>query len=455
MSLLQQLLKIKQPATLPNEQAAGGAVRSDTERGMRTTPENQLKYLYRQLWVDPDLRQAILDVRNADRLDGRVKRVHSRIARDIIKGGLLLQQATENKTLASEWQDFGKRLQLDRREKLKSDARGFVMEGNLPLQWVMDSQFNVIAGVRMPSETMLPNVNEHGRFKDVRKAYVQFDLTTGTERASFALWQLTMARFDPDNFDDMGALGRPLLDASRTTWQKLRMTEEDLVIRRRVRSPLRIAHTLEGATTEQLGDYRDQVEKDQKEAIITDYYLNKKGGLVAVQGDANLDHIKDISLLLDAFFSGTPVPKGLMGYTEGLARDVLEDMKRDYYEEIDDLQDTLAFLYEAAFRLQLLLKGINPDAEDFCIAFAERRTETPNQAADRALKLQALGLPFGMLWEELGYNAAYVRERIDWERNNFDPYPDTGGTAPAGNGKVSITPGNARKGESGTAIRNR
>src|SRR5882672_12105730 len=185
MTLLQRMFKIKPPATLPNEQAS--IANRGSEIGVRATPENELKYMYRQMWVDPDLRQAILDVREADRLDGRVKRVHSRIARDVIKGGLLLQQATENKTLAKEWQAFGKRLQLDRREKLKSDARGFVMEGNLPMQWVMDKQFNVIAGVRMPSETILPNVNQHGQFKDVARAYSQFDILTGAVRADFAL----------------------------------------------------------------------------------------------------------------------------------------------------------------------------------------------------------------------------------------------------------------------------
>jgi len=55
------------------------------------------------------------------------------------------------------------------------------------------------------------------------------------------------------------------------------------------------------------------------------------------------------------------------------------------------LQDTLAYGYEHAFHIDLLLKGINPLDADFTICYAERRTETPNQAADRALKLQRAG----------------------------------------------------------------
>ncbi|WP_457825342.1 hypothetical protein, partial [Staphylococcus aureus] len=85
-------------------------------------------------------------------------------------------------------------------------------------------------------------------------------------------------------------------------------------------------------------------------------------------------------------------------------RDILQDLKGDYFDEIDSLQDTIAFAYEFTFRLQLLLKGIVLGDDEIKVKFAERRTETPNQAADRALKLQALGIPSDMLWEELGFD---------------------------------------------------
>lgn len=455
MGLLQTLFGIKPAAPLPNEQAviSGPTGMTDSERGIRATPENQLKYLYRVMWVDPDTRQAIIDIREMDRLDPRVKHIHSRVARDVVRGGLVMQQAEEDEELSTLWEEFSARLQLDRPEKLKSDARGLLMEGNLFGQVVLDKDLNVAAMVRMPAETILPNVDQSGRFKDVTKAYIQFEVTTGLQLANFALWQMTLARLDPDNYDDMGALGRPFLDASRTAWRKLTMTEEDLVIRRRVRAPLRLAHVLEGGSKEELTTYRAEVEKDQHE-ITTDYYLNKKGAVTAIQGDSNLDHIKDVVHLLDCFFTGSPLPKALMGYTDGLARDIMADLKGDYFDEIDDLQDTLAFVYEQAFRLQLLLKGLNPDDYDFCVRFGERRTETPNQTADRALKLQALGLPQGLVWEEMGYDASYVRKRKEYEIKNFDPYPDPNLITPAGGTRVSVTPGNQRKGESGTAISN-
>ena len=266
---------------------------------------------------------------------------------------------------------------------------------------------------------------------------------------------MAMARLDPDNFDDMGAMGRPFLDACATKWRQLVMTEEDLVIRRRMRAPLRLAHVMEGATPEDLKAYRKDVEAEQGQ-ITTDYYLNKKGAVTAVQGDAKLSEIEDVTHLLDTFYAGSPAPKGLFGYTGNLQRDILEDLKRDYYDEVDALQDSLVSSYEIALRMHLLFKGIDPAPGEFTIRFAQRRTETPNQVADLALKYVALGLPDDMVFADMGLDPEYVRaKRIEQAQRN-DPYPprpnvsDTG--APGAN--VSITPGNARKGESGTTISN-
>lgn len=431
----------------------GEEPRPTSELGLRATPEEITRRIYSQMQVDYGLRATILDIRHMDRADGQVKRIHRKVARDTVKGGLVLQQADADETIAREWKSFQRRLQLDRVEKLKSDAQGLVMEGNVPFQMVIDDQRNVVAMVRMPTETIRPNVGANGRFVDPTQAYIQFDMLAGKEIARFALWQLLLLRFDPDNFDDYGCLGRPFLDASRTTWRKLNMVNEDLVLRRRMRAPLRMAHALEGASEDDLNAYRAKVEQDQAHGVVTDYYLNKKGGVTAIQGDAKLDEIGDIAYLMDTFFSGAPLPKGLMGHIDGMARDILEDLKRDYYDEIDVLQDTLAYGYAQAFRLQLLLRGLNPDDFNYTIQFAERRTETPTQTTDRALKLKAMGLPEGMCWEELGLDAAVVQKRREWEREHLDPYPHDD-PMPSATKPVKITPGNGRKGESATSVGN-
>lgn len=461
MSIKQRIARLLRLGPLPADAlqtaSAGqvGYLGPTTERGARITSEEAMRRQYRlQFWVDTELRAMIQDIREMDRLDPRVKKVHSRTARHAVKGGLIMEAPGAPAHLRRRWRAFHRRMQLCEQGKLESDARGLLMEGNLAMQWLVDNARQVVGGVRMPIETIVPMVDDSGRITDPAHAYEQRDLMRGSTQARFAAWQLTLKRLDPSNYDDQGALGRPYLDATRTTWRKLTMTEEDLVIRRRERAPMRTAHVLEGATKEDIDDYQRRIEEDQKE-ITTNYFLNRRGGVTALQGDANLDQIKDIALLLDAFFSGAPAPKGLFGYPDGLNRDILEDLKRDYYDELDALQDTLANAYSAGFRLQLLLDGLNPDTWDWQIRFLERRTETPNQAADRALKLQALGASQDTALRTAGLDPAAERKKLEREADETDPYPRPDQAGNRGAPTVKVTPGNGRKGDSATTIATR
>ena len=432
------------------------------ERGDRLASDDAMARLYSKMWIDTERRAMVKQMRTMDRTDGRVKQIHSRVARDCIRGGMVLQvnELASSETLKKEWELFKGRLQLDNREKLKSDARGLVMEGNLPLQLVVNDVREVVAAIRMPSDTINPIVDMGGRFKDAAKAYEQRDVMTAQVLASWPAWQMPMCRLDPDNYDDMGSMGRPFLDACATTWQKLMMTEEDLVIRRRMRAPLRLAHVLEGADDVAMAAYRKTTE-NEKGDITTDFYLNRKGGVSAVQGDAGMSDMADVVHLLDTFYAGSPAPKALFGYTNGLSRDILQDLKNDYYDEVDGLQDALATGYAIAFRIHLLFKGIDPATDEFTLRFATRRTETPNQVADLALKYVALGLPDDMVYADMGLDPDYVRQKKTEQVKRNDPYPPAGGGGePTGKpgdkpaAKVSITPGNAPRGESATSIGN-
>lgn len=434
------------------------------ERGDRLPSDEAMRRAMKtQMFVDYDRRALVATIRDMDQKDGRVKMVHARMAADVIRGGLVMQTASE--TLRREWVAFEARLQLNNWEKIKSDCRGLVMEGNLPLQLVLDDSARVASAIRMPSETITPMVTLGGRFKNPGEAFVQRDVMTGKVLASFAAWQMALGRLDPDNWDDLGSMGRPMLDGCASVWRKLVMTEEDLVIRRRVRAPLRLAHILEGADDTQLQDYRKTTEGEKGE-ITTDFYMNRKGGVQAIQGDATLGDIGDVAHLLSTFFAGTPVPKALMGYADGTARDVLEDMKRQYYDYVDGLQDAQGGVYAFAFRIHLLLQGVDPEPDAFYLRFATRRTESANQVADLALKWMALGLPDEWIQSEMGLDPQKIRAMKIKQAQSNDPYPNplkigpdgmgqgtAQGSAGSGTGsRVSVTPGNAPKGESATAV---
>lgn len=446
MGLLARISQVFRPG---DSDSASIAVQNTTQGGTTSqTPPSEARY-QDLIALDYSRIATVKDLRIMDRTDPRVKKIHQRMASTTVKGGLGLRKTT-NRRIIREWERYKRRLQLDNPQKLLSDARGMVMEGNLALQWVFNAQQQIVKGVRMPSETLRPETDDLGQFKDPQKAWSQLDSATGEALAAFAQWQLSLGRLTPDNFDDLGSMGRPYLDAGREVWQQLKMTERDQVLRRHMRAPMRMSHVLEGADDNDIEDYKKRNQAQQGQ-ITSNFYSNKKGTVTAIQGDSNLSQIEDIVHLLDTFFTSGPGPRGLFGYADGLNRDVLEDLKRDYYEEIDAMQDIQASVYQQGFILQLLLAGINPDADDINIQFVERRTETANQAADRALKVQAVGGSRRTVWETAGLDPEEELSRRDFEAKSKDPYPEQDAIGP----KVSVTPGNQRKGESGTAIANK
>lgn len=431
-----------------------------TQKGSTVAAENAARRMYQDMQVDIDLKSTIMDIRRFDKIDGRVKKIHKRMARDCTKSGIRIKwNGKENARVNNIWNDLRDRLQWDKRQKLLSDARGCCMEGNLALQWVVQNG-HIVSSLRMPTETIIPQALANGQIKSTDAAYIQVDPINQKNIASFHYLQLSLVRLDPDNHDDFGSLGRPYLDSVRETLLKLRMTEEDMVIRRRTRAPQKLSHIVEGATEPELQDYEKRNAPKAGE-VKEDYYSNKPGSVTSIQGDANLDQVRDVMHLLDTFFSGGPAPKALFGYVEGLSRDVLEDLLKDYYEEIDGLQDTISYAYYEGMRLELMLNGLNPDAYDFSIVFSERQTSTQNQRADLALKHQALGIPQPMLWETIGYQPSTVLAKIKEQRIGNEPYPnmiddddETDEGAGKSKPKVSITPGNAPKKESATSITN-
>ena len=438
-----------------------------TELGRRGTELSQQKQRYGYDMPDFELAAVIAEVRAMDRAGGEIKRIHNKVAGSLTKGGLLMDNPKSDAELAKLWKGFTERTQLNKRLKLISDARGLIVTGSLPLQWVLDDKKTmVVRCIQMPTETIRPIVGVDGQFKDPKQAFAQYSAVDGKDLAFFARWQLDIARLDPDNFDDMGALGRPMLDAVRKKWRQVERSGDDMVIRRGTRAPMRTSHMLDGATTEQLAEYKKQVESEEG-VLTSNYYSNKKGAVEAVQGDENLDQIADVTLLMDSMYAGTPIPKGLLGYVDGLSRDVLQDMKNDFFEELDTLQDSLSEVYSFGFKLELLLNGINPDDKDFTIRFGERLTETLTQKTDRALKVMALGASRQSAWTIAGLDHDDELERLEDERANADAYPMIDGIPgvddelenaasdrPVKGQRISITPNQGGGTDSATNINN-
>lgn len=424
--------------------------------GSAIAPDQYWRNLWRKTWVDSSLYAVIRDIEKMDGPDGdpRVKKIHTTTAQYLASGGLTLFGAENSPNIQRAWQRFHKRVGLHILGKTFSDARQFLLSGNLPLEVVTQGN-EITALLALPAATVVPHTDDRGRISDPKKAYSQYDLANGIKQAEFSLGNLLLARYSPRNYDDKGAMGRPMLDSSRETWKRLTFAEKKLVERRASRASLRLAHVMEGATLEELNAYKLQIEADQYSGHDRDYYMNKKGAIQPISGDAQLSDIGDILHLMNIFFAAAPAPPGLFGWGQELSRDVLQELMAHFYAEVDTMQEMLATVYQEAFEIQLALSGIDPRAYDFEVEYIEPNTMSKAQRSDWALKLQALGMPRQTIIRAAGFSPADIQDLIKAEQSNPEAYApasaiqtNTGQVQP----KVTITPLAAGRGQSRTDI---
>lgn len=394
-----------------------------------------------------DIKSKIVEIEDLDANDGQIKELHLKMARMATRGGIRFIAKTQNDKMAEIANAWIKRVKLDERETRKQHATRLLKHGNLVIQNVLSAN-RVEQLIVMPTETMRPIKDDQDQFISPIKAYVQFEYYGTNETASFAQWQISWVALDKD----AGKLyGRPLIDSERKRAKQVRMTDDDLVIRRRVRATLRLLHVLEGASEDDIKAYKNR-NKDSREnplKVDSDLYSNKASSVQPIQGDANLDQIKDVQLLNQKLYAGAGTHAHHFGImSENLNRDIYEDTLADLFERIEEIQELLCDAWEKSLRLEFLLNGINADAYDWDLELVGRKVETPNQQIDRALKEQALGLPLEFIvTRTLGYPWETIAALRDKEIAESDPY---GARVNAETGKppLTIVQGNQRGKES-------
>lgn len=353
--------------------------------------------LIERLTSDMERAQTIRTCRLMYKTDPRAKGAIKTVARDAIKGGFRVV-VKNNPRAETESNDLVKRLGLT--AALDDWVRLTLRDGDSFIEIGVANDRRIGVATRKPTLQMHRASNGADRFDDPARAYWQgSEMWVGQEPPEDAIWyadwQVIHARWD---HDEGSRYGESLFASATGAWKRMKEGEVDISVRRKTRSGMRYIHSLEGAGEADIEAYKEK-NKDALNnpfAAISDFFVNKKATISAVQGDAHLAEIGDVMHHIRTWFVASPVPMSLVGYGQDLNRDVLEEQQTQYNRAIEQITEWVeAEFVRPLLERQWLLLGILPEGLDYELEWMSKDPLTAkdiSDVADAVLRLQAAGV---------------------------------------------------------------
>jgi len=346
-----------------------------------------------------DRRAKVFDCRQMLEDDPRAKQSIATLARDIAKGGFSIQ-VTGGRSAQAQAAADAMLARLDITTRLDDWARLTLRDGDTFLEVGAAANGEIVEVTRKPSLEMYRASDQYDRFPDPAQAFYWSEAVPFNDRPPagavwFPEWMVVHARWDRD---EGSRYGTPLFASARKSYKRMTQGELDIAIRRKSRSGLRYVHSLEDASIADLEAYKaaNKPALDDPFAAVADIFMNKRGGIQAIQGDAHLSEIEDVLHHVDTFGMASPVPLELIGYGRNLNRDVLEQKKEQYTETLASVRAwAVAEFIKPLIIRQWLLLGIWPDGLTLDVQWKTKKEPTPaelQQLGTFVATLKGLGI---------------------------------------------------------------
>lgn len=318
--------------------------------------------------------------------DARPEQVLATLARDVVKGGFALR-VTGPRAAAAQAEADALVERLGLASRLDDWVRLTLRDGDSFLEIGALATGEIAEVTRKPTLEMVRASNAYDRFDAPERAFFWSEMAAPDPRGNvvwFAEWQIVHARW---RHDEGSRYGRPLFGAARKAFKRMTQGELDIAVRRKTRSGLRYAHVLEDASQAEIEAYKvaNRAALDDPFAAVADFFLNKRGAIQAIQGDAQLGQIEDVLHHVDTFGVASPVPLELIGYGRNLNRDVLAQKKEQYTETLEAVRQwVVAEFVRPLVERQWLLAGIWPEGLTLDVVWKAKRQASPTELAEMA-----------------------------------------------------------------------
>lgn len=394
---------------------------SEESKGRGKTYPNKSSLMYEQMAVERDRKKIYEECWVMYSDDARIAAAIDTTAGSATNGAFTIKF---NNTKANESviKDSDEIIEgINKKTRLKgmipSIAKELLILGDVFLEVIIDFKTNSIVGLKkLPARSIERQEDEYGTLL----GFIQKD-DMGQIIAEFEPWQILHMRW---NHFTGQRYGTSMLRGIRKLYKKLRMTEEDLVIRRRTRAGLKLHHYgsshEEPLEPEEVEEYI-ALNQSTPMNVRTDFYSNGKWKIDVLRSDDGVNEINDIKHFENGLFVGLRTPKGLLGIGEETNKATLERQEVSYIRLLNEICEVIGEQIRHVYDLGMKLQAVDPDNVEYELLWKEKTIEDTNRKVERLI-LQANGgfVSKETATNEMGYNFEDEMHRIEQEMKKYD-----------------------------------
>ena len=339
---------------------------------------------------------------------------------------------------------------INDREHLRGWIEALLRDGDLFIQLMISPEREIEVAKKLAAEMTFSRMDVKGNFPEGQKPYYQAKGLFDHEiLAEFEEWEIIHAKW---RAEDGMPYGVPLYLAGQKSVKRVDSGEENMVVRRDLRSGMRYFFNVgtpdNPGSWEEVEKFKEQ-NKDSLERpmnAVSNFFGNGLMDMKAVQGDSELGNKEDIDHFEGLLFMVGLTPMALIsgGREKATNLNVVDAEEEDYARTLMAICEAAEYGFvRPILNTQLLLSNINPDSIDYSVNWGAKGRESDYRKLQKAALWIRLGgsheTAYGLADLDMGLTYEDELARIE-EQKELGIVPYSGPNLSRSNLDVPVEP---------------